>query len=142
MIDLFQKLGGRIAPSIQIDTHATTSFQLRSVSSSSSVKSSDSSLVPSISSFWTFPSLEGSRARGGPELVIPVCEDGLSRSQIGYQALRSMRSKLTASLSSSSNGRLFDVGAPFGMMHGMDPFVLPSLNYTEVGTYVSEHSEL
>lgn len=77
---------------------------------------------------WTATLLSGDGRASSPHenerplLVVPVCHDGSTRSQVCHQALRQLQSE----------GRVrIDLAAPHAMLHGVDPFVAPVMSYAQ-----------
>jgi hypothetical protein len=141
VIERFQKMGGRIAPAVFFDATVDGAFFIRTTSADASsapdvpVSPAAADEVPVTakpSGARMFQLSECLRtaldaATSGtesfcPMTVVPICHDGASRSQVCFQALKLLQSQ----------GQLpFEISAPHGMLHSVDPFVAPALSYVQ-----------
>eukprot|EP00455_Lapot_gusevi_P055637 TRINITY_DN906_c0_g1_i2.p1 TRINITY_DN906_c0_g1~~TRINITY_DN906_c0_g1_i2.p1 ORF type:complete len:409 (-),score=72.12 TRINITY_DN906_c0_g1_i2:153-1379(-) len=126
----FQKLGGTISPAVFLTANSQGIFELKlpqppSPQPPSAQPPSQPQDGASEAAAPRPPASSGSIYLPGDNdvFVMPVCADGQGRAQICYQALQFYQQQ--------QRQATFRLALPHGAMHSVDPFVSPSLSYTQ-----------
>ncbi len=115
MVKRFQKLGGRIAPAIFVNATSDGAFAARTVSSPVDSDSSDGNEPHAVRELPV-----------GLEMVLCVCHDGETRSQVCHQAMLTIKSRMQG-----KQGAGVEMIPPLGILTGIDPFVSPTMTYAQ-----------